>query len=187
MNLIKHNMKVFKLIFIFTLILCSSCPTYSQQAVLQGKGKIVLEPFPYGAVRLTGGPLRRQLDEVKSYYLAIPNDDLLKGFRKRMHFPTWGAMDLGGWYTADIFNVFGQIVGGLSRLYAVTGDEACREKVNALIEGWAQCIDSTGYFFFSPSAGAAHYVYEKMVGGLLDAYQYAHNKEALGYLSRITD
>lgn len=185
MNRPNLNIRAFSLIFI--LVLCYSCPTYSQQSEVQGKGKIVLEPFPYGAVQLTGGPLRRQLDEVKSYYLAIPNDDLLKGFRKRMNFPTWGAKDLGGWYTADIFNVFGQIVGGLSRLYAVTGDEACRNKVNALIEGWAQCIDSTGYFFFSPSAGAAHYVYEKMVGGLLDAYQYAHNKEALSYLSRITD
>ena len=187
MNLIRLNMKAFKLIFILILIFCSFYPAYSQQTVLHEKGKIVLESFPYGAVRLTGGPLRRQLDEVKSYYLAIPNDDLLKGFRMRMNFPTWGAKDLGGWYTADVFSVFGQIVGGLSRLYAVTGDEACREKVNSLIKGWAECIDSNGYFFYSANAGAAHYVYEKMVGGLLDAYQFVHNKEALSYLSIITD
>lgn len=169
----------------FILLFLCSAQAYGQ--VLQGRGKIVLEPFAYGAVKLTDGPLRRQLDEVKSYYLKIPNDDLLKGFRERMHLPTRGAADLGGWYSRDFFHVFGQIIAGLSRLYAVTGDEACRDKAAALIRGWAQCMDSTGYFFYSAKPNAPHYEYEKILGGLLDAYQFAGNKQALDYASRITD
>jgi hypothetical protein len=159
----------------------------AQQAVLHDKGKIILQPFAYGHVKLNDGPLKRQLDEVKDYYLRIPNDDLLKGFRQRMGFPTFGAQDMGGWYSKNVFHVFGQILSGLSRLYAVTGDTACRDKVNALVDGWGKCIDSSGFSSYSKDAVFPHYVYEKMVGGLVDAYLFTGNKTALIYLSRITD
>ena len=88
------------------------------------------------------------LDEVRDDYLRIPNDDLLKGFRQRAGLPAPGK-DLGGWYSGDVFSVFGQIVSGLSRLYAATGDPACREKADSLIAEWAKCIAPDGYFFYS--------------------------------------
>ena len=87
-------------------------------------------PFDYRGVTLDGGRLRLQLDEVRDYYLRIPNDDLLKGFRQRAKLPAPGK-DLGGWYSSDTFHVFGQILSGLARLYAATGDAACKEKVDA--------------------------------------------------------
>lgn len=173
--------------YLILFFFCYAGPIFGQGQILQGRGKMILEPFAYGAVRLTDGPLRRQVDEVKSYYLKIPNDDLLKGFRERAHLPTRGGRELGGWYSKDFFHVFGQIIAGLSRFYAVTGDEACRNKADALIGGWAQCIDSTGYFFYSAKPNAPHYEYEKILGGLLDAYQFAGNRKALDYISRITD
>ena len=86
-----------------------------------------MEPFDYKGVSLDGGPLRRQFDEIRAYYLRIPNDDLLKGFRLRANMPAPGA-DLGGWYTRDIFHIFGQILSGLSRMYAATGDPAVGKK-----------------------------------------------------------
>lgn len=169
------------------LLVLLSVNCHAQQAVLHDKGKILMEPFAYGDVKLTDGPLKRQLDEVKDHYLRIPNDDLLKGFRQRMGFQTFGAQDMGGWYSKNVFHVFGQILSGLSRLYAVTGDNACRAKVNALVDGWGKCIDSNGFSSYSKDAVFPHYVYEKMVGGLVDAYLFTGNKQALVYLSRITD
>ena len=47
-----------------------------------------LKTFDYKGVTLDGGPLRRQFDEIREYYLRIPNDDLLKGFRTRAVLPT---------------------------------------------------------------------------------------------------
>ena len=61
-------------------------------------GKRVIEPFDFRGVRLQPGPLRAQVDEVRAFYLAIPDDDLLKGFRARAGLPAPGK-DLGGWYT----------------------------------------------------------------------------------------
>src|SRR5262249_55238534 len=107
-----------------------------------------LEPFGYGRVTLDQGPLRQQVDAAREDYLRIPNDDLLKGFRQRAGRPAPGR-DLGGWYSSDVFHVFGQFLSGLARLYAATGDVACREKAEALLEGWAECIEPDGYFFYS--------------------------------------
>jgi uncharacterized protein len=150
------------------------------------KGKLLLQDFDYRGVTLDGGRMRMQLDEVRDDYLRIPNDDLLKGFRQRAGLPAPGH-DLGGWYSADVFSVFGQIISGLSRAYAATGDTACRDKANALIAEWAKCIAPDGYFFYSKKPNAPHYTYDKMVWGLLDAYLYCGNKDALRHLSRITD
>jgi hypothetical protein len=150
------------------------------------KGKILIESFNYQGVSLDDGNLRRIFDEVKDYYLRIPNDDLLKGFRARAGKSAPGR-DLGGWYSPDIFHVFGQILSGLSRMYAATGDKACRDKVNALVEGWGECIAPDGYFFYSTKPNAPNYVYEKTVCGLVDAYVYCNNKKALEYLKTITD
>ena len=149
-------------------------------------GKRVLEPFDYRGVTLEDGDLKQQFDETRSYYLRIPNDDLLKGFRARAGFPAPGV-DLGGWYTSDTFHIFGQILSGLARMYAATGDPACKEKVDLLVREWGRCIAPDGFFFYSSTPNAPHYIYDKMVGGLVDAILYCHNTEAPAYLSRITD
>ena len=149
-------------------------------------GHRIVEPFDYRGVTLDAGPLKRQIDEVRSYYLAIPDDDLLKGFRSRAGKPAPGK-DLGGWYSSETFLVFGQIVSGLARLHAATGDPACRNKANYLIQEWAKCIEPDGYFYASRKPNAPHYIYDKMLWGLLDAHAYCGNQEALIHLERITE
>src|SRR5512147_2098632 len=149
------------------------------------KGTSLLEPFDYRGVELNDGPLLRQVLEVRDCYLAVPNDDYLKGFRQRAGKPAPGA-DLGGWYTPGTFHVFGQVLSGLARMYAATGDAACREKLNALIKEWSLCMEPDGYFYSTKPPAPPHYIYEKMVGGLLDAHLYAGNPDALALLDRIT-
>jgi uncharacterized protein len=149
------------------------------------KGLRKLDVFDYHGVTLDGGRMRLQLDDVRDYYLRIPNDDLLKGFRQRANLPAPGK-DLGGWYSTDTFHVFGQILSGLARLYAASGDAACKEKVDALVSEWGKCITPDGYFYYSAKPNAPHYIYDKMVGGLVDAYVYCANREAIAQLHRIT-
>jgi uncharacterized protein len=173
--------------FRLALILCGLLQTVAAgEPPVAIKGQQRLDDFDYRGVTLDGGRMRTQMDTVREYYLSIPNDDLLKGFRQRAGLPAPGK-DLGGWYSADVFSVFGQIVSGLARFYAATGDVACKEKADVLVAEWAKCIAPDGYFFFSKKPNAPHYVYDKMVGGLVDDYLYCGNKEALGPLSKITD
>lgn len=145
----------------------------------------VLLPFDYQGVRLTGGVLKRQLDQAEEDYLRIPNDDLLLGFRRRAGLPAPGH-ELGGWYSDDVFHVFGQILSGLARMYAATGEPDCKAKAGALLDGWEKCVAPDGYFYYSRRPNAPHYIYDKMVGGLVDMALYAGRRDALDYLAKIT-
>ena len=149
-------------------------------------GKRIMAPFDFQGVTLDVGPMLTQVNGVLGRYLSIHDDDLLKGFRQRAGKPAPGNK-LGGWYDNDTFHVFGQIVSGLARLYAATGNPAARDKVNRLITEWGQCIEPDGYFYYSRKPNAPHYIYDKMVWGLLDAHLYCASPDALNYLSRITD
>jgi DUF1680 family protein len=146
----------------------------------------LLRSFDYHGVTLEDGSLKRQFDEVRDYYLHIPNDNLLKGFRQRAGRSAPGT-EMGGWYSADIFHIFGQILSGLARMVAATGDPACKRKADTLLAEWGRCIERDGYFYYSRKPNAPHYSYDKMVGGLVDMAVYAGNRDALRYLSRITD
>lgn len=179
----KLSMPAQRLCWIFLLLAIMACESLGQSPA--NGGLRILEPFDYHGVTLDDGELKRQFDEVRCYYLRIPDDDLLKGFRLRAGLPAPG-IDLGGWYTSDTGHIFGQLISGYSRMYAASGDVRCRDKVNGLLSEWAKCIEPDGYFYYSRKPNF-HYTYDKMVGGLVDAYLYCGNKEALTYLSRITD
>jgi DUF1680 family protein len=171
----------------FSLWLCLILPLATHAAdVPEPAGRRLIEPFDYRGVTLEAGPLKTQVDEVRRFYLAIPDDDLLKGFRTRAGLPAPGK-ELGGWYSSDTFLVFGQIVSGLARLYAGTSDVACRDKVNRLLAEWARCIEPDGYFYASRKPNAPHYIYDKMMWGLVDSYLYCSNRDALVSLNHITD
>ncbi|HEU4893308.1 MAG TPA: twin-arginine translocation signal domain-containing protein, partial [Vicinamibacterales bacterium] len=47
------------------------------------RGQEVMREFPYGAVQLTGGPIRQHFDRIHAHYLALDDDRLLKVFRQR--------------------------------------------------------------------------------------------------------
>lgn len=151
----------------------------------QPAGCEVIHPFDYRGVRLEDGPLMDQLRETRTAYMRVSNDSYLKGFRRRAGRPAPGE-ELGGWYGQDFFHVFGQVVSGLARLYAATGDQAVKQKVDDLVSGWGECLEPDGYFFYSRNPNSPHYIYEKTVCGLIDAHLYAATPRALEYLDRIT-
>ena len=171
------------LVWTFFITLCSAAVAAETPPPL---GKRLIEPFDFQGITLDDGPMLAQVRSVLGLYLQIPDDDLLKGFRQRAGKPAPGR-DLGGWYGNDTFHVFGQIVSGLARLHAATGDPAARDKVNRLLQEWGNCIEPDGYSFYSRKPNAPHYIYDKMLWGLLDAHLYCATPDALKYLSRITD
>ena len=150
------------------------------------RGERLVEPFDYHGVTLLDGPLRRQVDEIRDFYLRIPNDDLLRPYRARAGRPAPGQ-DLGGWYCTNGYNAFPQILSGLARMYAGTGDPACKAKAEALLAEWSKCIEPDGFFYISRQSNAYHYIYDKFVGALVDLHHYCGSTPALGCLSRITD
>ena len=101
----------------------------------------VMREFPYGAVRLTGGPIKQHFDRIHAHYLALDNDRLLKVFRQRAGLPAPGP-DMGGWYDTDGFVpglTLGQYISGLARFGAATGEGRRTTKSR----GWSQVSASS--------------------------------------------
>lgn len=151
--------------------------------------KWLLEPFNYEGVRLLDGMLRNQYLATRDFYFSLPNDDILKGFRKRAGLPAPGN-DMGAWAMEDTGMVFGQWLSGMARMFKATGDVAMREKAKGLMREWAKTIEPDGTSYYPCLAKElrfSHYGWDKMVYGLVDLYEYGGDKDALPLLERITD
>jgi len=143
-----------------------------------------LTAFPYGAVELLAGPLKRQFDENHSFFLNLSEDRLLKIYRQRAGLPAPGE-DMGGWY--DDFcpgASFGQYLSALARFAAATRSKPTREKVRRLVRGYAQTVDPTGKFFVDLRYPG--YTYDKLILGLLDAHTWAGDETAVPVLYATT-
>ena len=152
--------------------------------------------FPYKDVQLHEGPMRRQFDENHTRFLNLDDDRMLKVYRQVAGLPAPGEA-MGGWYDLDGFSLerndfhgfiaghsFGQYVSGLARAYAVTGDEATRNKINNLVKGYGQTLDAKAKFFVDYRLPA--YTYDKLSCGLIDAHEYAHDPLAMEIHEKLT-
>lgn len=153
--------------------------------------RIVLQGFSYHDVTLTGGPMAAQARFAREFYLAIPNDNLLNGFRARAGLPAPGR-PMGGWYDPDDFAggcAFGQYISALARTYANTGDVRYKEKVAQLVHGFHETIAPDGFFFISQkiSTNWPCYTYDKNCIGMRDAWTFTGDAEALEVLRIMTD
>jgi uncharacterized protein len=177
---------------------CCAVGLLGADALHAGDPPRQLELFDYSDVRLRDSRFKSQFQAARELFFNIPNDNLLLGFRQRAGLPAPGT-PLIGWYGGrwadsshtsvkdpDIFNAFGQFISGMARMYKATNDAAMLDKASYLIDEWAKAIEPNGYFYYSRNPQFPHYIYEKTVCGLVDMYAYGGNKQAIGYLERIT-
>ncbi len=162
----------------------------NQAAELPHRAAGLLQAFDYGAVTLTGGPLGAQAQSARDFYLALPEDDLLNGFRQRAGLPAPGK-PLGGWYNPEGFagaHCFGQWISALARMYAETGDVRFKDKVTRLVHGFHETIGADGFFFSSQKVFREWpcYLYDKDCIGMRDALTLAGDEEARLVLNVMT-
>src|SRR5580700_8764006 len=148
-----------------------------------------LAEFDYGAVELTGGPLKQQYDRIHAAYLALDNDRLLQVYRERAGLPAPGE-PMSGWYGRDGFvpgHSLGQYISGLARIGRTTGDSACATKVAALVEAFAATLGPKDQCFAAPNAENVWpcYILDKHLAGLIDAYNLSGVGQARELLPRV--
>ena len=164
-------------------------------SVPASQGATKLDQFAYGNVELLPGPMLEQFNQNHSFFMNLNEDALLKPFREAAGLPAPGD-DMGGWYSwSKDFDppknmtgyipghTFGQYVSGLSRAYAVTGDKPTQQKVQRMVQGYAATISPKFWQDYCLPA----YTSDKTTCGLIDAYQFAGNREALAVLDHATD
>jgi len=162
-------------------------------------------PLPLGAVRLTGGPLKRAQDLDAQYLLALKPDRMIALYRQRAGLPP-RAEPLGGW-DGDGRNLTGHIAGhylsAVSLMWEATGDPRFKERADDVVRELEEVQDTHGDGFLLAQAGAREcfdriakgdirsapfdlnglwvpwYVLHKTMAGLRDAYRHAGNRTAL--------
>jgi DUF1680 family protein len=132
-----------------------------------------LREFSYSQVTLTEGPMAAMYQRMRTHFLKLDEDRLLKLYRQRAGLPAPGR-DMGGWYDADGFvpgHLLGQFISGLSRIHAATGDPEAAAKARRLVLGYGAAFEKDGNPYASPKTIAtwACYVLDKYEIGLLDA------------------
>lgn len=164
------------------------------------KGTVAVTPplstFPYSAVQLLDGPMKRQFVENHDRFLNLDDDRLLKVYRQVAGLPAPGE-DMGGWYDLTGFSLergdfhgfiaghsFGQYLSALARAYAVTESEPTRAKINRLVKGYAETLDPRAKFFEGYRLPA--YTYDKLSCGLIDAHEFAHDPMAMDVHGKLT-
>jgi uncharacterized protein len=167
----------------------AACADASPSAALTPALRQPLEEFEYGAVQLTGGPLKAHYDRILASYLALDNNRLLKVYREHAGLPAPGA-EMGGWYDSDGFvpgHSLGQYISGLARFGRATGSAACQAKVGELVEGFAATLGKDDRIFAGPNAIEVWpcYVLDKHLAGLIDAYRLSGITQARDLLGRV--
>lgn len=143
------------------------------------RGKAVIEAFDYDGVRLLPGRLQAQVQSAREVYASIPDDSILKGFRREGGLPAPGE-DMRGWCKTRSAVIFGQLLSGLARMGRVTGDHSLWSKADALLAGWHETLPADGNLRLRP------YDWDKLVCGLVDMHHYAGSASALPILAEIT-
>ena len=149
---------------------------------------------------LPGSPLydRQELHR-KGYLLALDPDRLLFEYRKlaKLDGPQ-GTKPYGGWDSGFIRgHMAGHYLSAASRMAAATGDEVYKQRVDYLVTELGKCqaaLDQDGYLAAFPSTAfdslehgaknnsgvvVPYYTIHKIMAGMLDAYHYTGNKQAL--------
>ncbi len=136
----------------------------------------VLKGFDYRNVELKNSMWRRQRDETIELYLSMENEDILHSFRIKAGLPT--VRDgMPGWGPN-----LGQYFGSYAKLYTVTGDYRLKRKAVSVFDGWVECIRKAPSLLHNGT-----YDFDKLIGGLLDMYEYMDHADSERYISLLTD
>jgi DUF1680 family protein len=161
-----------------------------------------VQAFPLESVRLLDGPFKHAMELDQKYLLALDVDRLLYNFRINAGLPSQ-AQPLGGWEEpkGELRGHFvGHYLSACALMYASTGNEAFRNKGNAVVAGLAECQDKigTGYLSAYPESfidrvekrvpvWAPYYTLHKIFAGLEDMYVYCGNQQALTMARKFGD
>jgi DUF1680 family protein len=177
----------------------------AQQQKIKNAVPYAARPLPLSAVRVIGGPLKRAQDLNAEYLLKLEPDRMLAFYRKRAGLKP-KAEGYGGW-DGDGRNLTGHIAGhylsAVSMMYAATGDQRFKDRVDYIVNEMKEVQDKNGDGFLSALEGVREkfaevsagnirssffdlnglwspwYTLHKTYAGLRDAYRYAGNRTAL--------
>ncbi|MGY4744369.1 glycoside hydrolase family 127 protein [Streptomyces sp. ATMOS53] len=177
----------------------------------------VVKPFDNTEVTLGSSLFTANRDRILNFLRQYPIDNMLAVYRDNAGLDTLGAQPPGGWETYDSNlrgHYGGHFLSALSLAYAGDGDPAFKSRADHMVTALGQCQAAlaaqvgtpggpsrAGYlaaypetqfielerYATYPTVWAPWYTNHMIMRGLLDAYQYTGNQEALGIVRGMAD
>jgi hypothetical protein len=167
----------------------------------------IARSFDLADVTLGPGPFRDAMERDRAYLLRLDPDRLLHAFRVNVGLPSM-ARPYGGWESPGVElrgHSAGHYLSACAFMYRSTGDPAFKERVDAMVDGFAHCQRAAtkagyhaGYLSAFPESfidrvetgkwvWAPWYTLHKIMAGLLDAHRLAGSARARDVLVAMAD
>jgi uncharacterized protein len=162
-------------------------------------------------VELLPGPFKNAMDRDEQYLLSLDSDRLLSGFRLEAGLKP-KAPRYGGWESSGLAgHTLGHYLSACSRMYQDTGNRQLLARVNYIVAQLAECqkANGNGYIAAIPQGKeifgkvakgeidtrgfglnggwSPWYTIHKELGGLIDAYRFCDNPQALEVGTNLAD
>ncbi len=186
-------------------------PEKQETRIAEPKIPIKAYTLPLKDVRLSNGPFKTAMEADKRWLLQLSPDRFLNRFHSNAGLPVKGAI-YGGWESMGVSgHTMGHYMSACAMLYAVTGDEQIKQRVDYIVAELKRCQTArgTGYVGGIPNEDqlwdqvakgdiralgfdlnglwVPWYTLHKLWAGLLDAYLYTDNEEAKEIVVKLTD
>lgn len=181
------------------------------RVVVQSQIAIKAYSFDLSQVHLLESPFKEAMKKDTAYMLSLSPDRLLSGFRSHSGLKPKGAL-YDGWESSGLAgHTLGHYLSALSMEYASSNDPKFLKRVNYIVKELKECqaARKTGYVGAIPKEDSiwnevkkgninSHgfdldggwspwYTVHKVMAGLLDAYLYCHNDDALKICKGLAD
>jgi DUF1680 family protein len=167
---------------------------------------LALEPFPMNQVKLLDGPFRDAMELDRKYLLSLDMDRLLSDFRKVAGLPV-KAQPYGGWESSGLNgHTLGHYLSACAMMFASTSEQEFKTRVDYIVSELSEIQDARGTGFiggippdffeksvFDPEGEISGfrlggiwspwYNIHKVFAGLIDAFNYGENEQALRVVS----
>ncbi|MFA0735858.1 MAG: hypothetical protein OGMRLDGQ_002358 [Candidatus Fervidibacter sp.] len=172
---------------------------------------LMAKPFDLSSVRLLDSPFKWAMERDAAYLLQLEPDRLLSRFRSEAGLQP-KAPPYGGWEGMGVAgHTLGHYLSACSMMFASTGDERFRERVNYIVDelelcqqahgdGYVAAIPEGRRVFSEIAQGIIRakpfdlngvwvpwYTLHKLFAGLLDAHRFCGNEKALRIAMRLAD
>jgi len=187
---------------------CQYPGQHRDQTAVTTKAQTKAYSFDLQDVRLLDSRFRENMVREGNWMLSLPVERLLYSFRVNAGMLTNNKTNmpkpLAGWEGLDVElrgHSIGHLLSGLSLQFAATGDQRFKLKVDSIVTGLAEVqktLNQGGYLSAFPqhyidrciagkSVWAPWYTLHKITAGLIDAYWYAGNQQALDMVKGMAD
>ncbi len=151
----------------YAIILLLTGASYAQQP---------LQTFPLTDVRLLDGPFKEAQQTDMNYMLSLEPDRLLVPFLREAGLPV-KATSYGNWENTGLDgHIGGHYLSALSLMYASTGEERVKQKLDYMIDQLALCQQANGDGYIGGIPGGRA-MWKEVAAGKIDAGAFSLNNK----------